>query len=240
MEFQEAGKVLIIGLLNNIYRHMKKSELTHMIKEIVAEEVRKELPQAIAEVFSNFMGNKTVVSEQKPIRSEINEEVENPTIDMKASLRELFAGTNVMKTPSPQAQPRQVKQFTKNPVLNQILNETTPDLRDRERLVGAAAFQGGYSPALAMVPGFNPNAVPSGDVMEEPDFAKHIPVMPGGRPAPLVEGQESSHAPLSSIPNGVSALDVVKHIPAAPEVKKALTRNYSQMMKLIDKKRGKV
>ena len=125
--------------------------------------------------------------------------------------------------------------------MNQILNETSPDLRQRERLVGSAAFQGGYSPTLSMIPDFNPNAASTQQSMvEDTSFLNNMPSIPIS-PAPiLVEGRESTHVPLSALPEGISALDAVKYIPAAPEVKQALTRNYSQMMKLIDKKRGKV
>jgi len=239
--------VRTIDLLKNIYTHMKKSELTQLtqiIEHIVAKEVRKQLPSIIAETFHNMMG-KSVVTERRAAPVEVIKEqvepqeveVEEQATDFKTSLRELFAGTPVMKSHSQPQQAKQPKQYTKNPVLNQILNETTSDLRDRERLVGAAAFQGGYSPSLNMVPGFNPSAaMPVENVSEDPSFMKNVPI---SRPPVLIEGQTSTHAPLAALPEGISALDVVKHVQTAPEVKQALTRNYSQMMKLIDKKRGK-
>lgn len=233
---------------------MKKSELTQLtqiIEHLVAREVRKQLPAIISETFQNMMGKK-VVTEQKRAPQPIQEDVEiqentieeGPT-DFKASLRELFAGTAVMQK-APQPSPTEVRQYTKNPILNQILNETTGDLRSRERLVGAAAFQGGYSPSLSMVPGFNPNAA-GGEMQPEADgFLNNIPTMPAGnpvaisRPPVLAEGQTSTHVPLSALPEGVSALDVARHVPLKPEVTKALTKNYSQMLKLMDKKRGNV
>jgi len=217
---------------------MKKSELTQLtqiIEHIVAKEVRKQLPAIIAETFQNMMGRQ-VVSEQRNEPEPIQEQVEpqeprvgeSPT-DFKASLRELFAGTPVMKTPPASNQPRPVRQFAKDPILNQILNETTSDLRDRERLVGAAAYAGGYSPGLTMVPGFNPDAASSMPMEEEPTFARNMPSMappvnaaPRSRPQVFQEGM----IPSTPIPDGV---------PAA--VKGALTRNYSSMMKLIDKKK---
>lgn len=239
---------------------MKKSELTQLtqiIEHIVAKEVRKQLPTIIAETFQNMMG-KSVVTEQRQPTSVIQEQVEPQEFaeqpeDFKASLRELFAGTPVMKKPDPaQPQARPMHNFTKDPKLNAILNETVSDLRDRERLVGAAAFQGGYSPTLNMIPGFNPNAANAAMITEteapDPSFMRNAPSMgrsmpaasiPIGRPPMLVEGQTSTHAPLSALPEGVSALDVVKHVATPPEIKHALTRNYSQMMKLIDKKKGK-
>jgi len=235
---------------------MKKSEitqLTQIIEHLVAKEIRKQLPTIIAETFQNMMG-KTVVAEQKQPVQTIKEEME-PTIfeeqsDFKASLRDLFAGTPVIKSqPKQSSEPKLMKQYTKDPKLNQILNETVSDLRDRERLVGAAAFQGGYSPSLAMVPGFNPSAVSAQPMEseEEPSFSKNMPVMSGvpagilappTRPPLLIEGQESNHIPMASIPEGMSVLDMKEYAPAA--VAGALTKNYSQMMKLIDKKKGKI
>lgn len=229
---------------------MKKSELTQLtqiIEHLVAKEIRKQLPTVIAETFQKMMGNKQVVTEQRqPTHQPIQEQVEleeDKDMMMKASLKELFSGTPVMRTA--QTQPQQQKVFTKNPVINQILNETTNDLRQRDRMGGGIM---GYSPTLNMIPGFNPaSATGVGQMMEEdPGFLKNIPTMPGasavtlpvGTPPMLREGQESNHAPLSALPEGLSALDVSSHIPD-PNVKEALTRNYSEMMKLIDKKRGK-
>lgn len=197
---------------------MKKSELTQLtqiIEHLVAREVRKQLPTVISEVFQNMMNNKPIITEQKilpePAPVPIKEEVEQN--DFKASLKELFAGVtptgvHVQEPTSDQSAPKQLRQYTKNPVLNQILNETTGDLRQREGMVGAAAFQGGYSP---------------------------MPTM-----APVAEGETvntGEGASLTSLPQGVSALDVARQVPLAKPVAQALTKNYSQLMKAIDKKR---
>lgn len=231
---------------------MKKSELTQLtqiIEHIVAKEVRKQLPTVIAEVFQNMIGRSVVTEQKQPILQSQPQSQSEENLDFKTSLRELFAGTPVMSQPQPApVQVRQARKFTNDPRLNEVLNNTVSDLRDRERLVGAAAFQGGYSPALNMVPGFNPaTAIMSEDVVQsqEPSFSRNIPIMPGmenmsalppvSRPPILQEGQESTHAPLATLPEGISALDVKQHAPAA--VKTALTRNYSQMMKIIDAKR---
>lgn len=239
---------------------MKKSELTQLtqiIEHLVAREVRKQLPAIIAETFKNMMG-KSVVTEQQsqPIQEQVerNSILDKEKIDFKASLKELFSGTPVIKSTEQSEMPKPIRQFTKDPVLNQILNETTSDLRQRERLVGGAAFQGGYSPTLSMIPEFNvgrastgPGPMMSSD--EEPSFSRNMPMMPGyipgvsipaSAPPVLSEGQESSFAPLSSLPEGISALDVVHQVPIAAPVAQALTKNYSQMMKLMDSKRKRI
>jgi len=229
---------------------MKKSELTQLtqvIEHLVAKEVRKQLPAIIAETFQSMMGNKTVVTEQhKPSRSAIQEQIEAPLeetkqTDFRASLKELFAGTPVIRQES---QTRKTIQYAKDPVLNAILNETTSDLRAKEMGVSGAAMLGGYSPSLNMIPGFDPSATANMGMVEEgPSFSGNMPTMPStlpiSRPPVLTEGQESTHAPMEAVPQGLSVLDLARHVPA-PSVKHALTRNYSQMMKLIDKKQGKI
>jgi hypothetical protein len=235
---------------------MKKSELTQLtqiIEVLVAKEVRKQLPAIIAETFQNMMGKKTIVTEQKQpsktsLKAQLDELDEEVTPDdFKASLKELFNGPPITKQPEMSQPTRAPRHFTNNPVLNQILNETTPDLRARERMMGAAAFQGGYSPTLDMIPGFDPRQAVMADMgtVEEPSFSKNMPTMPGAssipisRPPVLMEGQESTHAPMEAVPQGLSVLDLAREVPA-PAVQHALTRNYSQMMKLIDKKKGKI
>lgn len=264
-EFPEDGMVRTIVVLRIFITHtnMKKSELsqiTQLIELIVAKEVRKQLPTIIAETFQNMMGKTVVAETQKPMsqppqRQQIEETIEpvedeeqGEQVNLKTSLRELFAGTPVMQS---QPQTRQPKQFTKNPVLNQILNETVPDLRSREGLAGMAAFQGGYNPAAVSMaapmmpmeegpePAFMRN-VPTMGMPRHVQPQMHAPSIPIGKPPVLVEGQASSHAPLSALPEGVSVLDVARQGAAPPTVANALTRNYSQMLKLIDKKKGKV
>ena len=205
---------------------MKKSELTQLtqiVEHLVRREIKKQLPGLIAEVFQSMAG-KAVVNEAQPDVQPIREQIEEPAPEQdefKASLKELFAGaTPVSRARSPEevAEERPFKQYTKNPVLNQILNETTSDLRSRERMMGAAAFQGGYSPDM-------PSVVPTD--------------IPTGSPPVLAEGQTSTHAPLEALPEGLSALDVARQVPLAAPVAQALTKNYSAMMKLIDQKQGR-
>ena len=234
---------------------MKKTELTQLtqiIEHLVAKEIRKQLPAIIAETFQNMMG-KSIVNEQRQSVRSIREEIEEPSSeeqqDFKSSLRELFAGTPVMKPQQETLAPREEVRYSKNPMINQVLNETVTQLLDRGRSGMPTAT--GYSPALSMVPGFNPAAAmldrpimmedPSAG-NNEPAYLKNVPTIPSSmtvsRPPMLVEGQESTHAPMAEIPVGASVLDFKQHAPAA--VAGALSRNYSQMMKLIDKKRGKV
>jgi hypothetical protein len=151
----------------------------------------------------------------------------------------MFAGTPVMGGNAPQGTPRAPKQYTKNPILNQILNETTPDLILREGMTGMAAMAGGYAAALS------PMAAPMMPMEDTPDpaFMRNVPPPPmrvGGHmpmPSPRPTVMSENHVPMSDIPEGVSALDVARQVPLAQPVAQALTKNYSQMMKLIDKKK---
>jgi hypothetical protein len=215
---------------------MKKSELTQLtqlIEALVAKEVRKQLPVIIAETFQNMMG-KSVVTEQRqpaPVAPAAEEE-----LDLKASLREMFAGATPTAPVAARPAAPQPRHFTKDPILNQILNETTP-LRQHERNMGSMpAFLNQYQQAAATA---MPSPVEMSAAMAEeaPAFTRGMPSMPIGTPPVLREGQESTHAPMQAIPEGVSALDVARQVPLAAPVAQALTRNYSQMMKIIDKKK---
>lgn len=197
-----------------------------------------------------MVGKSMVTEHVQPVRrdyvgKEVEQKVSKDPNEFRASLKELFSGaTPVTRAEleegvTPQ-QPKQPRHFTKDPVLNQILNETTGDLRQRERMTGLAAFQGGYNP------GAPPAAavVGAGEMMTEaemPAFARGMPAMqpvpvaPQGQPPmPIAE----NHAPLAAIPEGVSALDVARAGVAPPAVTEALT-NYDRMKKILEQSKGK-
>ena len=210
---------------------MKTSELTQLvqiIEHLIAKEIKKQLPILIAEILHDQDG-KFIVNEQHQPQS-VTTHVEHQNIpineenSLKASLRDLFAGTSVMKSPD-QNVTITPRQFTKNPILNQILNETTSNLKQKERLVGAAAFHGGYSPSDVVQSSLESSGI--NNMSSMPDMGN------------LVQSEKQTLVESSTIPPGVSVLDVVKQVPVAPEIKHALTRNYSEMMKLIDQKRNK-
>lgn len=207
---------------------MKKNELTHIIKEIIAEEIRKQLPAAIAEVFQSLGGNKSVVNERKIPKEKIEPSpAEDETLSFKQSLREMFSGTKVIP---PRPQQQVAKKFTSNPVLNEILNQTRP-FSSQERT--------GASLGMAAMMASAQSNVSMGGSTEVPDMGELVPsratIAPQVSQAQLMS---DNHVPLSELPDGVSVMDVKHHVP--PVVANALTRNYSQMMKLVDKKRGKV
>jgi hypothetical protein len=219
---------------------MKKQELNQLmriVETMVQKEIRKQLPVLIAETFRNMVG-KQIISDQHKSTSVPIEESESPTVDdTRLSLKELFSEDPAVNTPDPRPQP--AKQYTTNPILNKILNETTPDLRQRERMMGGSAMMAGYSPSVSM-------ADPSPDVMVDNSDIPSLSRMPSPmgelpikRVSPLVENRGNDQIPMANIPLGVSVLDVARQIPLQAPVAKALTRNYSAMMKLIDTKKAK-
>lgn len=205
---------------------MKKSEitqLTQLIEILVTKEVRKQLPSIIAETFQNMMG-KPVVTEQvqQPIEKPTQPKEDDAELNLKTSLREMFAGTPRVDS-TPQNLPTKPRQYTKNPIFNQILNETVP-LHQHERNMGSRpAFLNQYRPA--------PNALEEG---------AQIQSLPVGSPPVLQEGQESNHIPMETLPEGVSVLDVAKAgiLPQGNPVTEALT-NFDRMKKILDQSKGK-
>jgi hypothetical protein len=92
---------------------MKANELKELIRPLIAEEVQKQLPKLLFEMLGSQ--SKTVVRES-----------------VTPSKQEVFP-TN-RKPPQQQyqqpavQQKKPIKKFVKDPILNQILNETTPGL----------------------------------------------------------------------------------------------------------------
>lgn len=203
---------------------MKANDLVHIIRKIVAEEIRKELPMAISEVFQNFMGKRQTISETSPdtqIRNLESEPESDNSTSTRQSLRELFEGTNVMRTPVAKAEP---KRFTKNPLLNDILNETRP-FNSQERHgspMGASAMAAAVASQYG---GSHDVAMPDVGVMGSNTI---VP------PVSQAQLMSESHVPMSNLPEGVSVLDVKNQVPDV--VSRALKRNYSDFMKKVELK----
>jgi len=222
---------------------MKKSELTQLtqiIEILVAKEVRKQLPGIIAETFQNMMGRTVVAEARQPESQPVQEEMETEETTLKQSLREMFAGTPVMKNQP--SGPKQPKQFTKDPVLNSILNQTRPFSGQERMAMGGGP---GVVAAMASMP-TGPTAMTGvGEMMDEsemPSFAR-MPSMPGvspgvplARPPQLVEGQESTHIPMEAM-GEVSALDVARAGIVPGAVGAALT-NFDRMRKILQQSKG--
>lgn len=210
---------------------MKKSELTRLtqiIECIVTKEIRKQLPIIMTEALRD-MSSKLNITECKKntiVDSKINEDVDGlseNSNNLKTSLKELFSGKSVIENDEVN-QPKILKRFAKDPILNQILNETISDLRYKDRSVGGAALVAGYSPFDAEI---NSNPVDLGNIMPSMNSSNKT-----------IANMSDTHIPLESLPKDLSVLDMTQYAP--PLVQKALTRNYSDMMKMIDKKKGKL
>lgn len=91
---------------------MKKNELVDIIRTLVKEEVNNALPQLLMEVLAERLSeNSAAILEnraatiQQSVKSKVEVFMEQPNV------------------PAPVAQPQ--KMYSKNPLLNQVLNETT-------------------------------------------------------------------------------------------------------------------
>lgn len=205
---------------------MKKSELTHIIRAIVAEEVRKQLPQALSEVFSNMMGTRGVVTERQAAPAPQVEPEEEPS-SFKQSLSEMLNTGEPPQQPAARPAPPAKRHYTKNATLNEILNQTSPFSGIARQQMGGMSSAVAMAAAMSSIPTSTPNM---GEIVDEDS--------PSLRRMPTMQGANSpsvSAIPEVMVDQTVSALDV-KHI-APPAVKDALSRNYSSLMKAIDKKK---
>lgn len=84
---------------------MKKNELIEIIRTLVKEEVHNTLPQLLMEVLAEKLTGQEVLTEKAS----------------EAPKRKVNVG---LEAPIKQAPAQAPKMFTKNPILNQVLNET--------------------------------------------------------------------------------------------------------------------
>lgn len=207
---------------------MKQTEftkLTKIIEILVQKEIKKQLPKLISEVFQTIAEKSIVTEHTNPIikNKEELQEINNSNV-LRKSLKDLFSDvTPVTKTSLEEGKNVSFvpKQFTKNPVLNQILNETVPDLRQRERMVGLSALQGGYN-SLGEFTNENMN-----NTEEEINLSSNVPNI-----------IQNNNNLTSNISEGISALDVAKTGVTSPSVTRALT-DYGRMKKILDASKGK-
>lgn len=86
---------------------MKKEELIEVIRTIVKEEMEKSLPDVLVEILASKVSEREVVTEKEEF---------SPTIRRKSLVK--------LEEPVGIVRPAPTKTYSKNPVLNQILNET--------------------------------------------------------------------------------------------------------------------
>jgi hypothetical protein len=98
---------------------MDTKKLTKLIKLVVEQEVKKQLPQLIKEEIAK--SQKISLKESKSVEIE-----DDPFALAEKVLQRERQNTNKEFVNESQSYTQPKKQFTKNPVINQILNETRP------------------------------------------------------------------------------------------------------------------
>ncbi len=239
---------------------MKKDELVKVIRAIVKQEIKKELPNALAQWFAQtMMGRPTTVGQSrtpeqyigqalphKPSAEEMpqqqSEEVDETAL-LKEQLREMFNGDAPVQRAQPQAPQQPKKQYTNNPLLNEVLNQTRP-FNGSERMAMRVGG-GGVSPGVMMAAaGYDTPPEPSttgvGQMMENNDlgFMRNVPGMPGAD-LPMLTSPPAGQAgaiPMEAL-GTLSALDIKNH-PAVPEnIRNILSRDYRSLVRAMDKKK---
>jgi len=155
---------------------MKKNVFINLIKEAIIPEVRKVVREELK-----------MLNEDKIDHSKV--------MDHGIKMSELADSKKTKKT-------FKAKNFTKDPSLNSILNETAKEMTDNEeyKTLGGKPFTGNMAQAMGMDP----------DKMFGNDVATAENMIPADK----------------------------RHIEVPEAVQKALTRDYSQLVKAMDKKKG--
>lgn len=237
---------------------MKKNDLIKVIREIVKQEIKKELPTALAQMFANLMtGKSPIVSKptdiigkevsHTPRNKELPEESPSELdemVSLKSQLQEMFnSGDPVQHRQSiPQ------KHYSTNPILNEVLNQTSPfNSSERMAMRAGGGLVGGMAPGVAMAaaqygPVVGNSNMGVGEVMSEsemPSFAR-MPIMPGAD-TPMLTEPPAGGAPISmgNLMDTPSALDVKNHPGLPDSIKNVLNRDYRSLVKAMDKKKPK-
>ena len=218
---------------------MKKSQilqLSTIIEMIVAKELKKQLPKLLSEIVHTSPNNN---NNNNNIEKNINSSPKT-TITTTTSLKELMDRDDFEEINNNNNNNSHKKiQFTKNEVLNELLNNTKSDLRYRERMVGYQSYvNNNQSVEMAQVDDSELGFMKNVPIMGNDILSKNINI-PIGTPPTLIEGQHSNHAPLSTLPEGVSVLDIAKSGAVNDKMSGILTRNYSELVKAMDKNKNK-
>lgn len=170
----------------------QNEKLVTVIKEVVRAEVKKQVNEQLT----------TLVLRMKQILDQTSTKTQPIKSRPKVDLREEFDDY----VPTPQPRRSTPKEFTKNPILNEILNETQP-FTASERATG-----GGANPIASMMGGSVLDAIQRDSEEDWGTVELNTDSMNGMM-------QQSPPVDVSANPEGVDA------------VAKALTRNYSELVK---------
>lgn len=109
---------------------MKKSELQEMIRLVVREEIEKSLPQYLMEVLAEkITNNQAVISETRTAQPAPAPAAPTLSPAQLAAKRKAMVG---FEAPVKQAPVKAPKVFSTNPVLNEVLNQTSGGIPSEE------------------------------------------------------------------------------------------------------------
>lgn len=182
----------------------KSDVLLGLIKEVVKNEVKQQLKEELFKLAKS--GAITINKQNKPTTPTLKEAVqmEDPFERANAALNKSRSGnlnvkptTNTLR-PTIQPAPQASKVFTKNPLLNEVLNSTQP-------FTAAERAEGGSGPVMSVL-----------DMLPQPDRS-------------VDEDWETLNFSTQGMPS--QQIPIMSDDPAVDAVAKALTRDYSQLVK---------
>lgn len=119
---------------------MDTKKLAKLIKLIVEAEVAKNQEHFLTKIFPNILEEEVNAKMVKLLKETKRTPATQPQVEKKV-IDPFTLAENILKKDRQKTQTRSTKEFTKNPILNQILNETQP-FSSAQRTAGPSTGEG--------------------------------------------------------------------------------------------------
>jgi hypothetical protein len=147
---------------------MDSKKLAQLIKLVVEQEIKKQLPKMIKEEVSKLLNETTIPKPKKDILEEVD------PFELATLLLEKDRTTTTIKEEVRQVQP--IKQLSRNSTINEILNQTKPFTsaqRNAGQVGGGSSILDNYQMEQPINEGYSNSHIPN-YMDAEPDIDKTI------------------------------------------------------------------
>jgi hypothetical protein len=203
---------------------MDTKKLAQIIKVLVEAEVAKKQEHFLTKIFPKIL--------EEEVNNKFAKLLKETKIKTPTQVKEVdpFAlAESVLRKDRQQVQTKQSKEFTKNPVLNEILNQTQPfSSQQRAGLGGGTSILDGYQQPIQEAASYVPSYMDAEPDIDETMNFSSINSQPGADVIRQQMAQKMGYGDMN-IGGGLGVQTGVSHLD------KALNRDYSQLVKRFKK-----